>query len=182
MAKLAVQGVDPWKVIEYFRVYLQLVTDLDARHVRMWWGEERPHLQGSDVFVWFRWRNDNTNKSLGPGRWGNRSDMFMEVHLVTRNFSDESQIDEERGKAYFYYYWKLIQSLAGCNLFDTFTPPPTAGDWTPPQPILGLSKAVTVEPMYFTEIPMPTKTQREEGVVESRLGVILPVVLALTVP
>jgi len=179
--QIATQGINPWNLIASFRNYVMLTTGLAERLVRVWFGDSRPHLNGADFFIWFRPLLEAPDKSLGPGRWGNRSNVRMELHLVYRNFSDQSQIDETRGQTYFVTHWKLQQALQGCNLFDAYTAPPEKGNWYPPQPD-SENPPLTVEPMYLEELPVPSKTQKEEGTLEGILNVNLPVVLALTVP
>lgn len=177
----AIQGINPWDLVCAFRTYVQLTADLDARHCRIWFGSTRPHLQGSDFFIWFRPASDTPDRSPGPGRWGNRSGVIMELHLVMRHFDDESQIDERKGIRFYTTHWKLEQALQNLNLFDSYDPPPTSGLWYPPQ-TNSTNQPLTIEPMTLSVLNVPDKTQKEEGTLEAVFAVSLPVVLALTVP
>lgn len=182
----AVQGQNPWEVTRVFGAYLETILQLQSRYVRMWWGTTRPQIAGSDFFAWYRLATDKPSKAQGQGRWGNRTDLKIEVHWVARQFADESQVDERRAKDFYEGYFKLEQSLQNLNLFDKYAAPlvPPSGeinDWFPPQP---LPDAIpyTIEPMYLEDLPAPTKTQKEEGTPEVAFMVILPTVLRLTVP
>jgi hypothetical protein len=125
---------------------------------------------------------DQPSKSLGPGRWGNRADIRFEVHLLTRNFSDSSQVDIRRIFPFYELYWKMEQSFQGKSLFPTFLAPViVSGVWHPPEPS-GDAAPLSIEPMYLTDLPVPQHGQREEGTLEAGFVVNIPIVLALTVP
>ncbi len=180
---VATQGVSVWKLIEAMRNYLMLVSGLGERQVRLWLQPTRPQLSGADMFLWFRPTLDQVNKSVGPGRWGNRSDFKVDVHLVTRTFIDEAQVDERRAATFYDTYFRLESAFQGKNLFTLYNLPTLVKDvWFPPEPVKKGAGMLTVEPMYLEPIPVPDRTQKEEGSLETAFTVVLPVVLALTVP
>lgn len=178
---VANQGINPWTLMGIIQEYIVLVTSLDIRSVRLWLSSTRPHLSGSDYYIWFRPLSDKPSKSIGPGRWGNRSDLQIEIHVLARNFADTAQIDERRSKAFYELYWKLEQAFQGRNLFTKYILSTITSIWHPPEAGKGVGP-LTIEPMYLQDLPVPDKTQKEEGTLEAAFVVVLPVVLALTVP
>lgn len=176
----AVQGVDFWTLLTAVGTLLKAATGLDDRHVRMWFGDSRPHNQGSDVFVWFRPVLDTPDDSPGPVQYGNKVECKFEIHLVTRNFADQSQIDVRRAQIYYTYYWQIVLTFQNRNIFPAYNAP-IPGPWTQPVPV-GDNPPYSVGTMLLKSLPVPTKTQREEGVIESRMELTIPTVLALTVP
>lgn len=184
----SVQGVEFFDVIFALKNLLQLTAQLPERLVVVWFGNDRPALEGKDVMIWFRPLTDVLDPSPGPQEYGNRADCMFEVHLVTRSFADHAQVDERRAKEYYDYYWRIILTLQNRNLFAKYIKPLSIDDnilnaslpWE--QPVPDPSKPpLTVGTMLMTALPVSEKTQREEGTMESRWQVKVPVVLALIV-
>lgn len=177
------QGVSVWSLINGLKNYLMLVSELGERNVRLWLQPTRPQLSGADTFIWYRPTLDEVDKAIGPSRWGNRTNFKVDVHLVTRTFIDEAQVDERRAEAFYTIYFKLESAFQGKNLFTQYNIPTVVnGVWFPPEPPPKGAGMLTVEPMFLSPIPVPDRTQKEEGSLETAFTVNLPAVLALTVP
>ncbi len=177
----ATQGIKFWTLVGAVRNLLQLATGLDDRHVRMWFGDVRPHNQGSDYFVWFRPLLDDVDLSPGPVRYGNKVNCQFEIHLVTRSFADESQIDERRAVNFHDLYWQVVLTFQNRNIFLNYITP-TPGPWAEPTPVPAVAPLSVGSLMALKSLPVPSTTQKEEGVIESRWQLTVPTVLALNVP
>lgn len=184
------QGQKFWDLLAALKNLLQLATQLDDRHVIMWFGPSRPALAGADVYIWFRPTVDTPADSTGPVQYGNKVECNFEIHLATRSFIDESQVDERKAKDYYDYYWKVVLTLQNRNLFAKYTQPPplkiVSGVYSPSpwvQPVPDPKTApLSVDTMLLKSLPVPDKTQKEEGTIESQWQLTVPTVLALTIP
>jgi hypothetical protein len=184
------QGVKFWDLLLALKNLLQLTTQLDDRHVIMWFGPTRPALAGADVYVWFRPTIDALNESTGPVQFGNMADCNFEIHLATRSFIDESQVDERRAKDFYDIYWKIVLTFQNRNLFAKYIEPKplkvvgglnVPSEWVQPVPD-PKTAPLSVETMLLKSLPVPDKTQKEEGTIESQWQLTVPTVLALTIP
>lgn len=187
----ATQGVKFWDVLLALKNLLQLTTQLDDRHVIMWFGPSRPALAGADVYVWFRPTIDVLDESKGPVQYGNKAECNFEIHLVYRNFIDESQVDQRRAQEFYDYYWKIILTFQNRNLFDKYSQPLIVREsggqfvpspWVQPVPDSKTAPMTVGATMTLKSLPVPDKTQKEEGTIESAWQLTVPTVVALTIP
>lgn len=176
----AVQGNQFITVLNAVGNLLKFATLLQPRYVRLWMGPGRPQLEGKDVYVWYKPTEDVLSSSEGPVQYGNRADMNFEIHLATRSFADQSQIDERRAVIYYTYYWQVVMSFQNRNLFANYSAPVLPNPWSQPVPVAAPS--LSVGTMLLTSLPVSEKTQKEEGTIESAWRLKVPMVLALTVP
>lgn len=182
VAGIANQSIPLWTLLTGLTPFFQLITGFPASWIRLWLEPSRPAIEGKDEFLWYRPMTENVAKSAGPGRFGNRADIKLEIHLLTRYFGDQSQVDDVRAERFYDTYWKLVNSLQGRMLFNKYKGLAKATTvWNPPVETKD-ALPLTVETMSLEDLPTGAKTQQEEGTLEATFVVNIPIVLALTVP
>jgi hypothetical protein len=180
--KQAAQGTDALALLDSLQVYLVALSGLQDRFVVQWHNETRPSIEGRDTYLWYAMTEEVPDKSVGPGRYGNRVNPGVMIHLVTRNMSDGSQRDDRRFRSHFVLRWRVIQAFQNLNLFSKYAPQPILQPkqvWQPPQPSNDAT-ALTLEPMYLDAVPPLSKQDQDEATMVSSFRVILPTVLLLT--
>lgn len=174
------QGTDTFTIIQAIRNLLQVTTQLDDRHVRLWYGPSRPQ-SGADEFVWLRYLRSDLDESPGPVIYGNKFIVLCEIHLAVRSFADEAQVDERRATIYHGLEFRIINTFQNRNLFPSYDLPTSTMSWVQPVPTSKLAP-LSVSTMLLKSVPVPDKTQKEEGTVESQWELSVPSVLALNLP
>jgi len=179
------QGVLVSDLLTYFERLVGMTLDFtpDAnnnyRDVVLWEHPGRVSDGGRQMMVWYKVIVDELDHAKGPNRHGNLSKLKFQVNLVTRRMTDGTQRDRRKYDYHLIYRERLKDSLKGRHLFSDYFPQPVSPTvWTPPQPASG--PPLTVEPMDIEPVPGTTKTQVEEGTLETAFTVVLPYVLPLT--
>lgn len=182
------QGVD---ILDIFNGFINLIgrtmdfqasADGSFRDVVLWEHPSRVQDVGRQRQVWLKMSTEDIQEAPGPGRWGNKDYVRINMGLVTRGFSDGTQRDIRKAAYHYLYRKRLVDAIQNKHLFYLYQLQPVDPTvWTPPVPQDG-EAPLTVEPMTIASLPGPAKTQGEEGTNESTFTITIPCVLLLTLP
>lgn len=175
------QGVKPVDFYTGFQKLLVQATYLREEQVILWFGDERPALGMADFLVWFSPSPEIIDKADGPGRYGNKFSLSIDVHLLSRNFEDPSQGDTRRILAHELYRWRMLDSIQNEVLFSDYVATRGLSSvWLMPLPESDATQ-LSIGTMQIENIQIK-RTQGEEGTLESSFTVSIPAVLSLTLP
>jgi hypothetical protein len=191
------QSVTPEEVLDAFQDLLGKATGFADRRVVEWHGGGRPEIDLGQSVVWFCHRSRRLDAASGAGRNGTRCDLVIEVNLTTRNFGDGSQRDKVIGRRHLgtqflienAFHNRMLHPAYDAIPADSAEPPkPSALRRPPPDDVEArrLTRAetpppiLTVATMVAEAIDAPDKTRPEQGYVETKIRITVPVVLRVT--
>lgn len=195
-SRYANQSVTVDEVLDALGLLIRKATGLTDRKVVEWYGNERPSLEGTETVCWFRWLEEGLEADAGSGRHGTPNNLLMEVNLRTRGFKDQAGKDKKVGRAHLAKVFQVVNALYGQMLFSAYDDP--VGD-EPPQPTIRTrmsadeverrrtsladedARILTVADMRWGKLPKPNRPDAEQGTIETRIGVVVPVVLRTTI-
>lgn len=193
--RYANQSVTVDEVLDAIQGLLVKATGLPERRVVEWYEDGRPGIEGRETLCWFRWLSEEPDTQSGAGRHGTKTDLLVEVNLTTRTMKDTAGRDAKIGRTHLATRFLVVNALYGRMLHPAYDAPVDA---QPPMPSVTTrpsaddvdrrrtSRAevtppvLTVGTMVSAKLPKPTHPRPEQGYIESRIGVLVPVVLRVT--
>lgn len=192
------QSVTIDEVLDAVSGLLMAATGFQERAVIEWHRDQRPDLTmmqyGSSV-VWFRHVKRTNDTESGAGRHGMWTELDLEVNVTTRQMLDGDMRDREIIRSHLGLAYAIDNAYWGRMLHDHYAP---AVGLDAPQPVRDKylsdtekslrrlnnpsvpSGVVSVGTMAAAELPAPDRPRAEQGYIESRIGIRIPIVLRLT--
>lgn len=198
VTKYAGQSVTIDEILDAMAALLKAATLYNPRYIIEWHSQQRPSVDANaGSIIWFRYVDREMDLDAGGGaaRAGTKSTMLMEVNVTTRAFTDGSQRDTRLMRKHLTTRFLIENAFWGQMLFDSYA---DAIGSEPPKPNrrtqisedervsrrLGETTAnpfvVSIAPMVSAKLPAPEHSRPEQGYLESRIGIAIPVVLRVT--
>lgn len=190
------QSVKVEEVLDALRLLLIAATGFDDRNVIEWHYDRRPNVDTGKSVIWFRHVKRTFDTDSGAGRAGTKCSLMLEINLTTRGFQDSNHKDKLLMRKHLTTQFLIENAVYGQMLFQEYDaavgeepPKPTRRTAitaaealsrrqnTASAPIMLLSQGGT---MTSAELPAPDRPRPEQGYIEARIGVNVPVLLRVT--
>lgn len=190
------QSVKVEEVLDAMNLLLLAATGFDERNVIEWHYDNRPNVDTGKSVVWFRHLNREFDTESGAGRHGTKTNLIIEINLTTRGFKDSNHKDKILMRRHLRDLFLIENAIYGQMLFESYE---DADGEEPPKPIrrTAITSAEATQRRYnltaapimvlssggtmtLAELPAPTRPRPEQGYIESRIGVSVPVILRVT--
>ncbi len=189
------QSVSVPEVLDAIQALIMAATGLNERQVIEWHFNSRSNLDQGGSCIWFKLVDRSPDTEAGSGRHGTKAPMVVEICHTTRSFGDSTQKDKIIGRKHWIRQSLLENSFYGQMLFDEYLPWEDGVIATPARTTGFVSSEaearrirepdstpgiLTIGTMVSAKLPPPDKPRPEQGYMETRIGVLIPVVLELS--
>lgn len=194
--RYANQSVTTAEVLDAVNGLIIAATGFQDRRVIEWHYDNRPNLDHGGTKIWFRHVKRSFDTESGAGRHGTKTNLTAEINVTTRGFPDGAQRDERLIRDHLALTLLIENAFYGRMLHQNYLPaepglPPQPSRKTPlsdgeqssrryNDPVAPIAVVSHGGTMTAAELPEPARPRPEQGYLESRIGVDIPVVLRVT--
>lgn len=171
------QAVTIDQVLDSMAILLAAASGLRDRNVVEWSGDERKMVDVPSPAIWFRWIDESIDAESGAGRHGMKNEALIEVIPSVRQFKDGAMRSKSITRTHLALRYLIVNAVAGRMLHDAYD---AAVGTEPPMPSTGANLISQTGTMKIAKLPATDRPRPEQGYVETRIGVVVPCVLKVT--